>query len=107
MSTYNLRDKDAREAKLKQSLSTEWKRKSPIVTPRSSSPPSRAGETIVNSYIDIINSKSNISTNAKQTDQVERPFDFFDDEEFAFGINLLNNNVACVGKNITKLIQMG
>lgn len=59
-----------------------------------------------NNYIDIIRSKSNISTEGKLTDNGERPFDFFDDEEFAFGINLLNNNVACVGENITQLIQM-
>lgn len=107
MSVYNLWDKDAKEPILKNSLSTDWTFKSPVATPRSSPPPSRAGETIFNKYIDLVHSKSNISTEAKQTEPPERPFDFFDDEEFAFGINLLNNNVACVGDNITKLIQMG
>lgn len=95
------------ESKLKASLSSDWVFHSPIATPRSSSPPSRAGETIFNNYIDIIHSKSNLSTEAKQTESLDRPFDFFDDEEFAFGINLLNKNVACLGDNITKLIQMG
>lgn len=109
MSLYNLWNKEVKEPKLKSSLSnsSEWNLKSPLTTPRSSSPPSRAGETIFQNYIELIKSKSNISTEAKQTEQLDRPFDFYDDEEFAFGINLLNNNVACVGDNITKLIQMG
>lgn len=77
--------------------------RSPTTT-RSSSP--NRGETIFDKYLDIIHSKSNLSVNDK-SEPTERPFDFFDDEEFAFGINLLNNNVACVGDNITKLIQMG
>ncbi|CAG9573648.1 unnamed protein product [Danaus chrysippus] len=108
MSIYNLWNKEVKEPKLKSSLSnsSEWNLKSPLATPRSSSPPSRAGETIFQNYIELIKSKSNISTEAKQTEQLDRPFDFYDDEEFAFGINLLNNNVACVGDNITKLIQM-
>ncbi|XP_030022376.1 uncharacterized protein LOC115441655 isoform X2 [Manduca sexta] len=106
MSVYNLWDKDAKEPVLKTSLSSEWNFKSPVATPRSSSPPSRGGESIFNKYLDLVSSKSNISTEAKQTEPMDRPFDFFDDEEFAFGINLLNNNVACVGHNITKLIQM-
>ncbi|XP_026741955.1 uncharacterized protein LOC113504066 isoform X2 [Trichoplusia ni] len=85
-------------------VSGDWSGRSPPTT-RSSSPPSR-GEAIFNKYIDLIHSKSNLSTNDKQAEPPERPFDFYDDEEFAFGINLLNNNVACVGDNITKLIQM-
>lgn len=107
MSVYNLWEKDAKEPKMKASLSTDWTFKSPVATPRSSSPQSKVGEAIFNDYIDLVHSKSNISTEAKQTEPPERPFDFYDDEEFAFGINLLNNNVACVGDNITKLIQMG
>lgn len=111
MSVYNLWDKDAKEAKMKSSLSSDWSFDSPLATPRSDSPPGRnvggVGEAIFNKYIDIIHSKSNISMDAKQTEPLERPFDFYDDEEFAFGINLLNHNVACVGENITKLIQMG
>ncbi|XP_059062433.1 uncharacterized protein LOC131855207 [Achroia grisella] len=91
---------------LNNTLSSDKPLKSPTVTPRSLSPSSKIGEAIFHKYIDIINSKSNISLDAKKTEPCERPFDFFDDEEFAFGINLLNNNVACVGDNITKLIQM-
>lgn len=107
MSVYNLWEKQPSEPKLKATLSSEWNFKSPIATPRSASPLSKAGEAIFNNYMDLIHSKSNLSTEAKQVEPLERPFDFFDDEEFAFGINLLNNNVACVGDNITKLIQMG
>lgn len=99
-------DKEIKEPKLKSSLSNEWVYDSPIATPRSSSPPSKVGEAIFNKYNELIHSKSNIATDAKQAEPLERPFDF-DDEEFAFGINLLNKNVACVGDNITKLIQMG
>nr|XP_049700469.1 uncharacterized protein LOC110373783 isoform X3 [Helicoverpa armigera] len=77
--------------------------KSPATT-RSSSP--SRGEAIFNKYIDIINSKSATSVGGNKAEPSDRPFDFFDDEEFAFGINLLNNNVACVGDNMTKLIQM-
>ncbi|XP_073965007.1 uncharacterized protein isoform X2 [Choristoneura fumiferana] len=110
MSVYNLWDKDAKEAKMKSSLSSDWTFDSPLATPRSASPPGKnaggVGEAIFNKYIDIIHSKSNISMDAKQAEPLERPFDFYDDEEFAFGINLLNHNVACVGENITKLIQM-
>lgn len=106
MSVYNLWEKETKDSKLKSSISSEWNFKSSI-TSRSPSPPSRVGEAIFNNYLELINSKSNISTEAKQTEPQDRPFDFFDDEEFAFGINLLNNNVACVGDNITKLIQMG
>lgn len=85
-------------------VSGDWTSSPPMT--RSSSPPSR-GEAIFNKYIDLIHSESNLSTDAKGAEPPEHPFDFFDDEEFAFGINLLNNNVACVGDNITKLIQMG
>ncbi|XP_045525804.1 uncharacterized protein LOC123715052 isoform X4 [Pieris brassicae] len=105
MSVYNMWDKEVKEPKLKSSLSNEWVYDSPIATPRSSSPPSKVGEAIFNKYNELIHSKSNIATDAKQSEPLDRPFDF-DDEEFAFGINLLNKNVACVGDNITKLIQM-
>ncbi|CAG4963906.1 unnamed protein product [Colias eurytheme] len=98
-------DKDIKEPRLKSTLSPEWIFQSPIATPRSSSPASRVGEAIFNKYNELIHSKSNITNDAKQAEPIERPFDF-DDEEFAFGINLLNKNVACVGDNITKLIQM-
>ncbi|VVC86975.1 unnamed protein product [Leptidea sinapis] len=105
MSVYNLWDKELKEPKLKLSLSNDWSFDSPIATPRSSSPTSRAGDSIFRKYNELIHSKSNLANDAKQTEPLERPFDF-DDEEFAFGIDLLNKNVACVGDNITKLIQM-
>lgn len=79
----------------------------PLSTPRSLSPVSRGGEDIYYKYLDIIHSKTSTTVEEKQPEHQDRPFDFFDDEEFAFGINLLNNNVACVGENMTKLIQMG
>ncbi|XP_050678571.1 uncharacterized protein LOC126974898 isoform X2 [Leptidea sinapis] len=105
MSVYNMWDKELKEPKLKSSLSNDWSFDSPIATPRSSSPTSRAGDSIFRKYNELIHSKSNLANDAKQTEPLERPFDF-DDEEFAFGIDLLNKNVACVGDNITKLIQM-
>lgn len=106
MSVYNFWDKSTTEAKMKSSLSSEWDFDAPVAIPKSpaSSVCSRVGEVIFNDYIDIVNSKSTLSAHINQP---ERPYDFFDDEEFAFGINLLNKNVACVGDNITKLIQMG
>ncbi|CAH2208340.1 jg26659, partial [Pararge aegeria aegeria] len=110
MSNYGLWNKeDVPDPHMKTALSSEWTLKSPRSSPRSSSPPpsSRAGEAIFNKYNDLINSRTNMTTDAKQViEPLEKPFDFFDDEEFAFGINLLKNNVACVGENITKLIQM-
>ncbi|XP_053621164.1 uncharacterized protein LOC128681367 isoform X2 [Plodia interpunctella] len=108
MSVYNLFEGERKEPSFNGTIPAPWKAKSPAPSPRSSSPHSnsRIGEAIFNDYIDLVNSKSNISTDAKQSEPLDRPFDFFDDEEFAFGINLLNNNVACVGDNITKLIQM-
>lgn len=105
MSVQNFWDGEKlKEHSLKSPPSSTWTIKS---TSRSSSPSSRAGDAIYNKYMDIINSKSNIFSPDDKSDPVDKPFDFFDDEEFAFGINLLNNNVACVGENITKLIQMG
>ncbi|KAH9639519.1 hypothetical protein HF086_006492 [Spodoptera exigua] len=99
MSTCNVREPQ-------HTISGDWSSrstKSPATT-RSSSP--SRGESIFHKYMDLIHSKSNLSVDANKAEPNERPFDFFDDEEFAFGINLLNNNVACVGDNITKLIQM-
>lgn len=96
-------DEKLKELNLKSNPSSTWTLKST----RSSSLSTRVGEEIYDKYIDIIHSNSNINTDDKQSEPLDRPFDFFDDEEFAFGINLLNNNVACVGDNITKLIQMG
>lgn len=95
-----------KESTLRSSISPSWTPKSSH-TPRSTSPPSCTGEDLYSKYIDIINSKSNVNANERDTEPPEHPFDFFDDEEFAFGISLLNNNVACVGDNITKLVQMG
>lgn len=112
MSVYDLwNNKDGLKdsTKIKTALSSEWTFKSPRSSPRSTSPPppSRAGEAIFNEYNELIYSKTNVSTDAKQLiEPLEKPFDFYDDEELAFGINLLKNNVACVGENITKLIQM-
>ncbi|XP_045782482.1 uncharacterized protein LOC123879030 isoform X1 [Maniola jurtina] len=109
MSVCDTWNKDTLEnPNIKTSLSSEWTFKSPRSSPRSSSPPpsSRAGEAIFHKYNELINSRTNM-TDAKQLiEPLEKPFDFFDDEEFAFGINLLRNNVACVGENITKRIQM-
>lgn len=101
MSVCNLWPHDS---KVKTNAS-EWDTTSQIYTANSDT---RGGEGTfnLNNYIDVIRSKSNISTEGKITDNSDRPFDFFDDEEFAFGINLLNNNVACVGENMTQLIQM-
>lgn len=107
MSVFNLWVNEIKEPKLKTCLSYDDRFKSPTKTSRSSSPQSRVGEAILNNYIELINSKSNLSADPRQTEALDKPFDFCDDEEFAFGINLLNNNVACVGDNITKLIQMG
>lgn len=107
MSVYNLWISDIKESNPKTSISSEKAAKSPLTNSRSSSPPSRVGEAIFNNYIELIKSKSTLSSEAKQTEPLDKPFDFFDDEDYAFGINLLNNNVACVGDNITKLIQMG
>lgn len=108
MSVTNFWNNDGKEySKISPLPSSEWTLRSPIASPRSSSPPSGTGEAIFHKYIDIIHSKPNLPAEAKQSEPLDRPFDFFDDEEFAFGINLLNNNVACVGENITKLIQMG
>ncbi|XP_045457536.1 uncharacterized protein LOC123667741 [Melitaea cinxia] len=106
MSVFNLWVNEIKEPKLKTCLSYDDRFKSPTKTSRSSSPQSRVGEAILNNYIELINSKSNLSADPRQTEALDKPFDFCDDEEFAFGINLLNNNVACVGDNITKLIQM-
>lgn len=107
MSVYNMWDKNQKEAKLKSTLSSDWTYAPPAATPPSPPPSSKVGENIFNNYLELIKSRSNISTEAKQVESTERPFDFYDDEEFAFGINLLKNNVACVGDNMTKLVQMG
>ena len=107
MSVYNLWISDIKESKLKTSVSSEKAIQSPLASSRSSSPPPRLGEAIFNNYIELIKSKSTVSSEAKRTEPLDKPFDFFDDEEYAFGINLLNNNVACVGDNVTKQIQMG
>lgn len=92
-------------------LSSSWtlrSTQSKTLTPRSLSPISTSKEeSIYHKYIDLIISKSNISINEKDAEPPERPFDFSDDEEYAFGLNLLNNNVACVGENISRLVQMG
>ncbi|RVE49760.1 hypothetical protein evm_005630 [Chilo suppressalis] len=98
-------DKEYKESKTRVSISADWTNKSPMDTPRSPSPPCGVGESIFNDYLDLVHSKSNITNEAKP-ESAERPFDFFDDDEFAFGVNLLNKNVACVGDNITRLIQM-
>ncbi|XP_075988239.1 uncharacterized protein LOC142984486 isoform X2 [Anticarsia gemmatalis] len=110
MSGVNVWNNDVRKETPLRSTLSDWSPKSPRTpstprTPRSSSPASK-GEAIFHKYIDLITSKSNLNAKDKEAEPPERPFDFFDDEEFAFGINLLNNNVACVGDNITKLIQM-
>ncbi|XP_022817109.1 metaxin-2 isoform X2 [Spodoptera litura] len=99
MSTCNVREP-------RHTVSGDWSSRSTksMTTTRSSSP--SRGEAIFHKYMDLIHSKSNLSVEANKAEPNDRPFDFFDDEEFAFGINLLNNNVACVGDNITKLIQM-
>lgn len=100
MSTCNVREPQ-------HTVSGDWTSRSTksLATTRSSSP--SRGEAIFHKYMELIHSKSNLSVEANKAEPNDRPFDFFDDEEFAFGINLLNNNVACVGDNITKLIQMG
>lgn len=93
---------------LKKESTTARTTQSKTLTPRSLSPISTGKEeSIYHKYIDLINSKSNISINEKDAEPPERPFDFSDDEEYAFGLNLLNNNVACVGENISRLVQMG
>ncbi|XP_050558326.1 uncharacterized protein LOC118279859 isoform X1 [Spodoptera frugiperda] len=99
MSTCNVREPQ-------HTVSGDWTSRSTksLATTRSSSP--SRGEAIFHKYMELIHSKSNLSVEANKAEPNDRPFDFFDDEEFAFGINLLNNNVACVGDNITKLIQM-
>lgn len=74
-------------------------------TVRSSSSNLKVDQVIIERYTEFIQSKSTLLTNVTN-EPTERPFDYFD-EEFAFGINLLNNNVSCVGNNMTKLIQMG
>lgn len=106
MSVVDFWDVEEKEPNLKKS---DWDlQKSQTSSRRSMSPAqSRVGDAILNNYLELIHSKSNLSTNAKQAEPSERPFDFYDDDEFQFGINLLNNNVACVGENISKLVQMG
>ncbi|XP_013136767.1 PREDICTED: uncharacterized protein LOC106101931 isoform X2 [Papilio polytes] len=73
-------------------------------TVRSSSSNLKVDQVIIERYTEFIQSKSTLLTNVTN-EPTERSFDYFD-EEFAFGINLLNNNVSCVGNNMTKLIQM-
>ncbi|KAJ2938178.1 hypothetical protein O0L34_g18519 [Tuta absoluta] len=77
-------------------------------SPRSNSPSSKAGETVFEDYLEILESDSATdAAEANKQDELNKPFDFYDDDEYVFGINLLNNNVACVGDNMAKLIQMG
>lgn len=106
MSVISFWDIEEKEPNLKKS---DWDfQKSQTSSRKSLSPAqSRVGDAILNNYLELIDSKSNLSTTAKQAEPLERPFDFYDDDEFQFGINLLNNHVACVGENMSKLVQMG
>lgn len=106
MSVKNFWEVDENEPNLKKS-NCDFQKSQTSSRRSTSSAQSRVGDAILNNYLELIHSKSNISTNAKQAEQLERPFDFYDDDEFQFGVNLLNNNVACVGDNMSKLVQMG
>lgn len=114
MSMTNFWNTKERNCSNKNPIASQWTTQSVSETAAAdtsstrSESPCRNGESICNKYIDIINSKPNLTTeDDKSSDIPEKPFDFFDDDEFAFGINLLNNNVACVGENMSKLVQMG